>query len=116
MTNTIRIIFTFLAILLFAPGCATDTDDLQTDEAIDESAALDPEAALDIPSELDPLSDAASLLGCSNQQIREAQARCRTLCGSRGSNGIHWCDTDLIVIRFQCDCRTGADPTDSLLD
>lgn len=115
MTNTIRIISTFLTILLFASGCATEMDDPQTVEAIDESSEL--EAAQGSESTLDPFADLELLAGCSSSQISRAQAHCRSsACGGRGSNGIHWCDTDQIVIRFQCDCRTGADPTTSLLD
>jgi hypothetical protein len=101
------------AVVLGSVGCSTAPDD-PADQAELDSAnfQLATQAQLD---ELGPdlLTLAAEpRFGCSNRQIRSAQDACRnTFCGTRGSNGIHFCDQRPPNVVAQCDCKTGADPT-----
>jgi hypothetical protein len=105
----------FAVTILGAAACASDTD---TDQSVDQADIdgshfeLANKSQLDAV-QLDPLgADTQILFGCSNAQIRSAQAACRnTFCGTRGSNGIHFCDQRPPIVVAQCDCRTGADPT-----
>ena len=112
-----------LAAVLFAGvGCATSSDDStqSTESTVDNSGfTLASEAQIEaegldalVAAALDqPALEAQLLFGCSNAQIRSAQAACRsTFCGTRGSNGIHFCDQRPPNVVAQCDCKTGADP------
>ena len=93
--------------LFVGVGC-TSTEEPATDVDSDEAAF---ELSTD-PQILSITDEAQILFGCSNQQIRSAQDACRnTFCGSRGSNGIHFCDQRPPNVVAQCDCKTGADPT-----
>lgn len=106
-----------VAVAFWATGCAS------SDESTEESviAADDSGFRLSTEAEVEAFNlesfellgdDTQQLFGCSNQQIRSAQAACRnTFCGSRGSNGIHFCDQRPPIVVAQCDCTTGADPT-----
>lgn len=96
-------------MVVWGAGCATDTDEERDDSASFELRHESAEAP-----QLDALTGEAQILvGCSNQQIRSAQNACRnTFCGTRGSNGIHFCDQRPAqgIVVAQCDCKTGADP------
>lgn len=92
------------ATLIWAAGCSTTPEDTEDDGS---SFELAPETEVLPPAETD------ILVGCSNAQIRSAQNACRNFfCGSRGSNGIHFCDQRPAqgIVVAQCDCKTGADP------
>jgi hypothetical protein len=104
--HLIRVVF---AVTLFwGVGCATSPDESVDESALDgssfelaseaqQSEALGPETEI--------------LFGCSNAQIRSAQNACRNFfCGTRGSNGIHFCDQRPPIVVAQCDCRSGEDP------
>jgi hypothetical protein len=116
--------------LLWGAGCATSDEDAAGTDTADEDAIavssvqLAPEDQIQALG-LDALggdatgADVEVLFGCSNRQIRIFQAACRqVICGSRGSNGIHFCDQRPPNVVAQCDCRSGADPmvTCSLAD
>jgi len=116
MTTTkslVRVAVAVMAATMFgAVGCST-IDDESSDQAELDSTnfELASKAQIDAlgPDALGP--EAQILFGCSNQQIRSAQAACRnTFCGTRGSNGIHFCDQRPPIVVAQCDCRSGADP------
>jgi hypothetical protein len=110
------------AILFCGASCATSSDEptQSAESALDSSGfELASEAQIEtegldvlVQAALDQQSlDAQILFGCSNAQIRSAQAACRsTFCGTRGSNGIHFCDQRPPNVVAQCDCKTGADP------
>ena len=93
-------------------GCATEPD-----ETIDDAELKASSFELATKTQIEAANleilgpETEVLFGCSNQQIRSAQAACRnTFCGTRGSNGIHFCDQRPPIVVAQCDCRTGADP------
>lgn len=112
-----------VALLFAASACVGDVDEQSIDEeseatpigdaATEEQLATEDldvqilsEADLqDLSQELEP-----SLVGCSNGQIRVSQSICRSVCGSRGSKGIHSCDYRPPFVYAHCDCRSGADP------
>lgn len=109
MTNSKHIVRVVLAAtLLWGAGCATDPDDDERDDSAHFEQSFAP------PPEIDLFTGEAQILvGCSNAQIRSAQNACRnTFCGTRGSNGIHFCDQRPAqgIVVAQCDCKTGADP------
>jgi hypothetical protein len=103
---------------LLQVGCAEQEQD---DERVSEQAVVD-SSGFKLASEaeietsnleaFDALDhDAGILRGCSNRQISSAQSACRSnFCGTRGSNGIHYCDQKTTFVEAQCDCKTGADP------
>lgn len=111
-TNPITVVVLAITLLL-GVGCATDSTD-----ATDPTTMTDGDGAgfhLATEADLEGLNQSTEefFVGCSNAQIRDAQAACRnTFCGSRGSNGIHSCDQNLQtrVVCAHCDCRTGEDP------
>jgi hypothetical protein len=101
------------AVVLGSVGCATAPDDPADQAELDSTNfELATQAQIDALGP-DLLSlEAQPRFGCSNRQIRSAQDACRnTFCGTRGSNGIHFCDQRPPNVVAQCDCKTGADPT-----
>jgi hypothetical protein len=105
MSRTTTLVHAVIAAtLIWAAGCADAPDATEDDGSRFELA---PETTVQPPPETD------ILIGCSNAQIRSAQNACRNFfCGTRGSNGIHFCDQRPAqgIVVAQCDCKTGADP------
>lgn len=101
MTNTPRIITAvFSTLLVFATGCATDTDEA---EAPDDELEAFNEA---IHTE----SITAADKGCTKAQLKRGTDACHIACSIRKSNGIHYCVHKSGVIKVQCDCKKGNDP------
>lgn len=100
------------ATLFYGAGCTApseEVDQSRAQSALDEGEGFE----LATQAQIDDVTlNPGVLFGCSNAQIRSAQAACRnTFCDTRGSNGIHFCDQRPPVVVAQCDCKTGADPT-----
>jgi hypothetical protein len=109
MAKSTRLIHVVLAMTIFGGvGCSTSPE-ADLDETGDDGSSFE----LTTDPAIEALTQGAEILfGCSNAQIRSAQAACRnTFCGTRGSNGIHFCDQRPPIVVAQCDCKTGADPT-----
>lgn len=112
LKSTRSICIVFAATMFWGAGCATDSAK-PGDEADVDGSSFELATKTQIDSMgLDALGpDTRILFGCSNAQIRSAQAACRnTFCGTRGSNGIHFCDQRPPIVVAQCDCRSGEDP------
>jgi hypothetical protein len=104
------------ATIFWGAGCAASAEEpSQSGDQAAIQAAMEDGAGFE-PATQDQIDDVTLdpqiLFGCSNAQIRSAQAACRnTFCDTRGSNGIHFCDQRPPNVVAQCDCKTGADPT-----